>query len=543
MKALPVDEVYLRHILERYNQSMDAVTAALSHSPSAAAVDDPAGLADFTFFFQGHVSWNDMGKRRSELTTSSTGFLSFGPYRKSRCGLDVDTNTGDYPRMADIYEMFTGELCPKDESKQLAAWAAQFVVSKRRVLANEYKLYKALSDLIEAPEGHWIHKAVTVPSVGILTIAFLLSTLTITILSFTQILHDDWFTSRDSSDVAALAGWLLAAPLPHLVAFLSAQQKPQPNPTIFTLDLIPRNLAFLLLWTSIGSRAGDLRGAWRPFLLIYAIFTFLILDIHFSQYLLRSVSGVLPSSFSSQNITLPDSDAPVDVDTPLLGSLAKSRRTYLFALVPVALWYLQTATNLVSPLPRSPSPVCTYLSTHPAACDGQQLGSVDVVFSYFMEDINDARHAIEHILALNFISIRKPRVYLYNKGSRSPEELARALPVDEVIELPNVGREGATYLHHILSRYNSSVQAMTVALSQSPPLARVDDPDGLADHTFFFQEIYEMFTVELCPKNATMQLTTWAAQFVVSKRRILANEYKLYQALSDTIERDIGSTG
>lgn len=150
-----------------------------------------------------------MGKRRSELTTSSTGFLSFGPYRKSRCGLDVDTNTGDYPvsshdsfcleftlltrqaphysewqsvlsrrpnsgpranpsctgHIRDVYRraVSEGRLKAAGELQRLivavgadvpsqAAWAAQFVVSKRRVLANEYQLYKALSDLIEVLE-------------------------------------------------------------------------------------------------------------------------------------------------------------------------------------------------------------------------------------------------------------------------------------------------------------------------------------------------------------------------------------------------------
>ena len=38
-----------------------------------------------------------------------------------------------------------------------AAWSAQMAVSKRRILAQPYKRYSAISTLMEAPEGHWIH--------------------------------------------------------------------------------------------------------------------------------------------------------------------------------------------------------------------------------------------------------------------------------------------------------------------------------------------------------------------------------------------------
>lgn len=42
------------------------------------------------------MAWQEMGKRRAELVVSKTGFLSLGPYRKSICGFDVDTSTGNF---------------------------------------------------------------------------------------------------------------------------------------------------------------------------------------------------------------------------------------------------------------------------------------------------------------------------------------------------------------------------------------------------------------------------------------------------------------
>lgn len=38
------------------------------------------------------------------------------------------------------------------------AWSGQFAVSKYRIIANPYEHYAYLSELLEAPEGHWVHE-------------------------------------------------------------------------------------------------------------------------------------------------------------------------------------------------------------------------------------------------------------------------------------------------------------------------------------------------------------------------------------------------
>lgn len=38
------------------------------------------------------------------------------------------------------------------------AWSGQFAVSKCRIIANPYEHYAYLSELLEAPEGHWVHE-------------------------------------------------------------------------------------------------------------------------------------------------------------------------------------------------------------------------------------------------------------------------------------------------------------------------------------------------------------------------------------------------
>lgn len=80
--------------------------------------------------------------------------MSFGPYINQTCGMDSLNQA--FPRMADIYSAFRGDLCPP--IPQLATWAGQFVVSKKRILENQLRLYENLREKFHAPPEHWIWK-------------------------------------------------------------------------------------------------------------------------------------------------------------------------------------------------------------------------------------------------------------------------------------------------------------------------------------------------------------------------------------------------
>jgi hypothetical protein len=93
-----------------------------------------------------------------------TGYLHFAPYIKSDCGRDLN-NDKVFSRMRDIYTLFREEvrsaspavecafvksraqLCPP--TLQLAAWSAQFFVSKQRILANSVSKYKRMLGIVE----------------------------------------------------------------------------------------------------------------------------------------------------------------------------------------------------------------------------------------------------------------------------------------------------------------------------------------------------------------------------------------------------------
>ncbi|KAI9624520.1 hypothetical protein KEM48_008846 [Puccinia striiformis f. sp. tritici PST-130] len=101
------------------------------------------GLADHTVFMQPEISWHWIAKPRMDLfDPNSTGFLSFGPYLVSVCGQDGLGNE-------------TMNFCPP--TGQLASYAGQFVVSKKRILSKRYEQYSKMRELLEAPKDHWIH--------------------------------------------------------------------------------------------------------------------------------------------------------------------------------------------------------------------------------------------------------------------------------------------------------------------------------------------------------------------------------------------------
>lgn len=79
---------------------------------------------------------------------------------------------------------------------------------------------------------------------------------------------------------------------------------------------------------------------------------------------------------------------------------------------------------------------------------------LDVVISYHSESLAVLKATITSILS--FLKDSNPRFIIYNKNSLiDSKKLLQETDVDAVISLENVGREGQTYLHHILSNYDS----------------------------------------------------------------------------------------
>ncbi|KAK4048200.1 hypothetical protein OIV83_004905 [Microbotryomycetes sp. JL201] len=156
---------YLQHIMLHYNDSVAEVATALSSRVSVVSAEQRSKvLADHTIMLQPHLAWHWIAKPRFEFVGPTTGFLHLGPMIRSNCGYDTRVDA-DFPLVKELWAIFRGEVCPPGGILHFmgwgptlqTAWSAQFVVSKRRILANSYHRYAAVADLLAAPEGHWIH--------------------------------------------------------------------------------------------------------------------------------------------------------------------------------------------------------------------------------------------------------------------------------------------------------------------------------------------------------------------------------------------------
>lgn len=111
---------------------------------------------------------------------------------------------------------------------------------------------------------------------------------------------------------------------------------------------------------------------------------------------------------------------------------------------------------------------------------GRAPGSLDLVFSYYNEPLDGLASVVGYVRSVLPIAVQHPRVIVYVKHPASDlVAVQRASGADEVVRLDNVGREGGTYLAHILRHYNGT--APSPGLLASPAVA------GLADHTLFMQ--------------------------------------------------------
>jgi hypothetical protein len=96
----------------------------------------------------------------------------------------------------------------------------------------------------------------------------------------------------------------------------------------------------------------------------------------------------------------------------------------------------------------------------------------DVVLSYYAEDVNFVARFIQCLRNTSTLQNLRSRIIVYNKNPNiNNTYLKKILKADIIQQLPNLGREGATYLHHIIENY-----------------------DTLANHIFFCQAGVEGIT-------------------------------------------------
>ncbi len=362
--------------------------------------------------------------------------------------------------------------------------------------------------------------------------------------------------------------------------------------------VLPRNM--LLLWASTLGRHGlPLRDNWAQMIFVLPLGTigWLITDPEFAGAWRMLVSV---AHRAHHRLRPYDSAALAESppSSPGAGTPAKAHRLTraglspllgLLPLLPLVVYLLQSpagAGSLSTACSLLPAGVRSSLCTPKDLASSLDGGTVDLVFSYYDEDMDAFREHVDNIRKVPFVAERETRVFVYNKGPRRPAELVDKLGLsaaDAVVALPNLGREGATYLEHILAHYNDTVDVLAGAVGglaptregaktfaahtfflqphfawhwiAQPRIERVEadtgfahfgpmmknwcgrDDRGVGDYPFV-KELFNIFVQDLCPPEGV--LTAWSAQFVVSKRRILAHPYQRYAKVAGLMEAPEG---
>ncbi|CAD6588614.1 MAG: hypothetical protein ASARMPRED_003617 [Alectoria sarmentosa] len=196
----------------------------------------------------------------------------------------------------------------------------------------------------------------------------------------------------------------------------------------------------------------------------------------------------------------------------------------------------------------------------------------DVVIAHHSEEPYYIKVWTDSLRSIPYMQELGMRIIIYTKGSMEPAGIKEASGADEVLQLPNVGREGGTYLHHLLSvyadppRFTLFAQAklrkaqeegsgkMTQWL-QDRLWTRFDNETGFMsmdrkhdicycghctdmgrdDFYPLWPQIYSILQGKVC-QRLEGHVLSFNGHFIVSRKRILARSREIYQYLQALVE-------
>lgn len=144
---------YLHHILANWDDlpPYTLFTQAIikkAQKEGAADADDSGTL----------LSW--LTSRLAEQFDNNTGFMSLDrKHDICHCGHCTDIHNHDefYPLWPQLFAMMEGRVCAAGEPSVLS-FNGHFIVSRKRIRERPREWYEYLRDLVDAPEGHWLHE-------------------------------------------------------------------------------------------------------------------------------------------------------------------------------------------------------------------------------------------------------------------------------------------------------------------------------------------------------------------------------------------------
>ncbi|CAF0894281.1 unnamed protein product [Adineta steineri] len=190
----------------------------------------------------------------------------------------------------------------------------------------------------------------------------------------------------------------------------------------------------------------------------------------------------------------------------------------------------------------------------------------DIVISYYSEDIDYVAQYIRYLRNVSNLKKFNPRIIVYNKNSKINNEVLKILLDADIIQLlPNLGREGATYLYHIIQNYHrianhtlfsqAGVEGITNNGLANWYLDRLENQfnssvgymplvnnlmittyDCGLHRTGNFPRMVQMWAIlehSLCPPGG--QAVAFRGQFLVSRKRIQNRDLEIYKYMYDLI--------
>lgn len=199
----------------------------------------------------------------------------------------------------------------------------------------------------------------------------------------------------------------------------------------------------------------------------------------------------------------------------------------------------------------------------------------DVVIAHHSEEPHYIRVWTDSLRSIPFVQELGMRIIIYTKGSMEPLAIKEASGADEVIQLPNVGREGGTYLHHLLSVYDDPPQFTLLAQAK----LRKAQEEGSGKMTQWLQDrlrttfgngtgfmsmdrkhdicycghctdmgrddfyplwpqIYSMLQGRVC-QRLEGHVLSFNGHFIVSRNRIVARPRGIYQYLQSLVDAPV----
>ncbi|RPA81075.1 TPT-domain-containing protein [Ascobolus immersus RN42] len=192
---------------------------------------------------------------------------------------------------------------------------------------------------------------------------------------------------------------------------------------------------------------------------------------------------------------------------------------------------------------------------------------LDIVMAMHHENVDTVAKQLKELKELKAFSGLKPHVIIYVKdGKETLDKIKEKTGADEVLDLVNRGREGGTYLTHIINRFDDVAKHTLFVQAEPHDFSKIkrrledyfkpektgmlsvgfghascscdhcEDPWGGRDIWTRVPEIFSAVYGELCPPSKI--LLSYAGQFVASAKRIRAGEKHTYQHLKEVLESD-----